>query len=1256
MKTIAATILTLIACGLHAAGAEGGYPLGGVGTGAASLAPDGRLDSITVNQNFGAPIQTPAGTFAALAVNRGGSITARELARAAGGRGASETRFVREIPEAMLEFSGPDMPAEVRLHAFSPLIPGDLERSSLPGAVFRYRVRNPSAQSAMVSVAFSWQNLAGHGAPAGGLNGGWVHESFLESGAAGVRTLLETADGSPAPREYTVLAQAPGDGAVSFLPAWTPESGAFWPAFEAAGTLPETEPRAARLAAGPGEAPAGAVCVQLPVAPGGEREFVFVLAWNAPRLAVSDGGPLEARYAERWRDSRQTASHLLDRWPSYLEAMNAYWNRLAEADIPLRVLRGMRAELSLLQSHGIHLRDGRFGLATLDPRRPGNIGSPEERLAMADMLLACFPDLLRSELDLFAGCQLADGAVPSAAGHVGIRIGTGDVPGGFLNRPDSAAAFIALIHLYTLWTGDEEFGQAMAPHIRMGAEWLMAQDRNGDGLPDGPSVWDDNAAQVNAFGATLYLAALKIAAETNGDAGDFEFQARTVQRLREGAESASLQLWNGHWLRPSFAPGESAPGASRGGAGMPIGEWLCARNGWNPLLGADKVLSTLKRMDRGPQGGGNGGSPINLDFLNRALRIRAGFGLPTPETETEPGDGRASGAPALGAWSLYREILGAAVDMTRRCVIAGPEPPDGGNEFSAPFDTPGFGGEIEYLRSDATGLIECRIANRGGRTRAAELEQVAFKPRLDQDPNRFLLKVIHGGAELAGQDFTRERLRVFAPAKPIRLQDGESLTLLAIPRGTGTLRVNLDEGTVANLGTHCTVEILRAAGTEISFRAVNLEREYQAVFVDAAGGEAGDSAVYLNGEPLGMAAAGLDAIPITLPPGPVPAGEYAWLRLMLAGCAEAALNLDENASPRLKNRLWDLQTVIEEAIEADASARGHQIDIVPSQSQPPSAPSRSRDADEARRAVARARSAVNSMLNDLPSLTRDPVIAARFAGHFAPARLDVRLEDRRDWTGGPIPLRVTVENPAKIPMRARVTLETPEGWTAETADPVAFEDAGPETAGAHTVRFTVRPGGARPEGRVPLTAYVSGVFGDVIFRKQASVAVGHEFLTEWLLIGPFPNERGEGFERNDPPEINIKPEETYEAFGKTIGWRKMEFPNGWIDMNRAFSPNDNAVGYAYVGVYSPHERNVWFEVGADEGMKVFHNYREIFAKSRFASARPGTERIPATLYEGWNHIVAKVPESEGEWGFYFEITGPGGRSLPDLRFAHGGAE
>ena len=69
--------------------------------------------------------------------------------------------FRTAYPLAEIDFTCRDLPLQVRLQAFNPMVPCQVDDSSLPAAVLRYRLRNPTDAPVEAAIAFSLPNFIG---------------------------------------------------------------------------------------------------------------------------------------------------------------------------------------------------------------------------------------------------------------------------------------------------------------------------------------------------------------------------------------------------------------------------------------------------------------------------------------------------------------------------------------------------------------------------------------------------------------------------------------------------------------------------------------------------------------------------------------------------------------------------------------------------------------------------------------------------------------------------------------------------------------------------------------------------------------------------------------------------------------------------------------------------------------------------------------------------------------------------------------
>jgi len=145
-----------------------GFPLGGIGNGGISIYADGDLSECRTNHSWNIPVRDLRGSFFAIRTKEaGGRVQAKLLRRTHHHSkeysvdNIAHTSFRGEIPWFNLTFQDDDLPVEVALSGFSPLIPHNVKDSSLPAVLFEVEIRNPTDQDLEVSVLFSWQNVLG---------------------------------------------------------------------------------------------------------------------------------------------------------------------------------------------------------------------------------------------------------------------------------------------------------------------------------------------------------------------------------------------------------------------------------------------------------------------------------------------------------------------------------------------------------------------------------------------------------------------------------------------------------------------------------------------------------------------------------------------------------------------------------------------------------------------------------------------------------------------------------------------------------------------------------------------------------------------------------------------------------------------------------------------------------------------------------------------------------------------------------------
>jgi tetratricopeptide (TPR) repeat protein len=179
-------------------------------------------------------------------------------------------------------------------------------------------------------------------------------------------------------------------------------------------------------------------------------------------------------------------------------------------------------------------------------------------------------------------------------------------------------------------------------------------------------------------------------------------------------------------------------------------------------------------------------------------------------------------------------------------------------------------------------------------------------------------------------------------------------------------------------------------------------------------------------------------------------------------------------------------------------------------------------------------------------------------------------------------------------------------------------------------------------------------------RAQALRAAGEDkaatkelsrlgFVTDWRILGPFDNERGQGFAKAYPPESGIDLQAEYPGKKRKLRWRAnpVSPPDGLIDLAGMLRPNHEAVAYllTYVKLKAHADVPAALRLGSGDGVRVWLNGRMVF--ERDAHRDPGFDQdvVGVHLRPGWNALLVKVAQSTGPWGLRLRITDPAGAAL-----------
>ncbi len=623
------------------------FPLGGVGAGCIGLGGRGQLRDWQI---FNRPDYGRAAGYAFPAIwakAGSGAPVVRVLesrlippyeapaglspAAVSGLERLEDATFVGEYPVARVRFRDRLLPVQVSLEAFSPFVPLEAEESGLPVAVLRYRVKNPGATQARVSIAFSLDNPAGldprarPGNSSRPLLAKRVNDVRNGTGIQGLlMTNPETDRESPLAGSLAMSILGPEGGRVTVLRGWPRAKWwasplLFWDDFSDDGNLgPEADEHNS----------VGSICLQKEIDPGKETEFTFLFTWHFPNRTPEWCGWVAPKGEEsrnignycaaRFKDAWEVAEHTASKLPGLEKRMQQFLSAVRDTTIPAPVKEAAMANLSTLATPTcFRTSDGRFrGFEGIHDDRGCCHGSCTHVWNYESTTQYLFPTLARSMREAaFDLSERLDGVMP-------IRV---SLPEGKQTEGITAAdgTFGQIVKAYLDWelTGDDEWLKAMWPKAKKALEFAWVEggwDADKDGVAEGVqhNTYDVEFYGPNPMCGIYYLAALRASALMADRVGESDFAEECRRLCAAGSKWIDENLFNGQYYiqKVRGIPVEkiAKPLRSRGGAEDPehpdfqlaegclvdqlVGQYVADFAFLGPLVDPGKIRKTLESI------------------------------------------------------------------------------------------------------------------------------------------------------------------------------------------------------------------------------------------------------------------------------------------------------------------------------------------------------------------------------------------------------------------------------------------------------------------------------------------------------------------------------------------------------------------------------------------------------------------------------------------------------------------------------------
>jgi uncharacterized protein (DUF608 family) len=547
------------------------FLLGGLGTGSVSLEGRGSLSDWEI---FNRPSKGNVlyGNFIALKIIHKepvikilarkpfppfeGSSGLRNL-RMEGFPHFAEAEFVNFFPFAFINFIERNFPLKITLSAYSPFIPLDDENSSLPIAIFEYKLKNISKKKINLSIAFSMMNPVGTDgtekldSPYNKCFGKNLNIFVKEDAFSGV--LFTSNKYNKNDIRYGNICLASDSEDVYFkniVPgSWWREFREFFDEFEKGKVVNNYNGET-----GEGQTLIGILIVNKEIMPYGETNVKFYLSWYFPNRVNYWGLDEEVKdkilknwYAKKFNSSTEVIKYFKER-EGYLESKS---RRFAEiffsSAMPKNFLNAISSQLHTLRSNTfLRVDDYFYGFEGSSdnhgccPLNCTHVYNYEQAIAYL------FPKIERKMREADYLYNVDENGYMSFRTNIplGIKI--------WRAKPAADGHAGTVLKVYREWkiSGDGEFLKKIYPNLKKSFEFIWKEwDVDKDGLMEGEqhNTYDVEFYGPNPFTSFIYIASCKAMAEISQFMDDTEFSNLCNEVYEKGRKNI-LSLWNGYYF------------------------------------------------------------------------------------------------------------------------------------------------------------------------------------------------------------------------------------------------------------------------------------------------------------------------------------------------------------------------------------------------------------------------------------------------------------------------------------------------------------------------------------------------------------------------------------------------------------------------------------------------------------------------------------------------------------------------------------
>lgn len=469
----------------------------------------------------------------------------------------AHARFEAAYPFGQVHLWDEQVPVEVVVKGFNPLVPGDADASGLPVAVLSYEVTNPTDKSLEVAVCGSIRNFIGVDGKRFHFNwkGDMVpygekenkNEYRNSNGLSGIYFYSNGVDKRKEAWGTMALTTQAGEGVTyrtsSVADVWSNAMLDFWDDFSADGSLVEKKQTA-------DQNPMASLAVKKTIAPHETKVFTFFLTWNFPNRKAWADTTVGNYYSQQYPDAWMAAESIVPKIPALEKKTLDFVSALLASSYPEVIKEAALFNLATLRSQTVfRLPSGHLmGWEGIMDRAGSCQGSCTHVWNYEVATPFLFGELARSMRDVeFNYATKENGLMNFRAALPLAKAAAG-------NAAAADGQMGCVLKIYREWqlSGDHDFLRKNWEQVKKVLSYAWVEkgwDGNRDGVMEGRQ---HNTMDVDYFGPNpqmgfWYMGALKAAEKMALYMKDKAF-ARTCERLfTAGSRWMDENLFNGEY-------------------------------------------------------------------------------------------------------------------------------------------------------------------------------------------------------------------------------------------------------------------------------------------------------------------------------------------------------------------------------------------------------------------------------------------------------------------------------------------------------------------------------------------------------------------------------------------------------------------------------------------------------------------------------------------------------------------------------------